>query len=96
MSSHSEPIPKAYKPWLVASIAILVGSLILLAVTVTAAFVSFGDRTTPLWLIVLGIISLLGVALGFGGFFLLMATAAYQNWRESRRIQIIPPEHPHA
>ena len=96
MPSRTEPIPKAYIPWIIASIVVLVGSLILFSVAVTAAFVSFGDRTTPLWVIVLGVLAILGVALGFGGFFLLMATAAYQNWRESRRIQIIPPEHPHA
>ena len=87
-----EPISKAYKPWIILSIAVLVGSLILLAIAVTAAFVTFGQKDVPLWVIVLGVLAMLGVALGFGGFFLLMATAAWNNWREGRRVQVLPPE----
>ncbi len=96
MSKVSEPIPRSYKPWLIASIVMLVGSLVLLAAAVIAAFVSFGDSTTPLWIVVLGVFAVIGVMLGFGGLFLLMATAAYQNWRESRRAQVMPPEHPNS
>ena len=96
MRNAADPIPRSYKPWLIVSIVVLVGSLILLSATVIAAFVSFGDSTTPLWVIVLGVFAVFGVMLGFGGFFLLMATAAYQNWRESRRVQIIPPEDRHS
>ena len=93
MAKRSEPVPKAYRPWLIISVVVLVGSLVLLAVAVAAAFVSFGDRTTPFWVIVVGALAVMGVAVGFGGFFLIMAAAAYQNWRESRRVQVIPPEH---
>jgi hypothetical protein len=92
MAERSEPIPAAYKAWLIASIAILVGSLVLLAIVVTAAFVTFNQQATPLWVIVLGAVAVFGVALGFGGFFLLMATAGYSAWRESRRVQLLPPE----
>jgi hypothetical protein len=89
-----EPIPKLYKPWLILSLVILIGSLGLFAVAVTAAFVSFGDEKTPLWVIVLGCLSVLGIGLGFGGFFLLMAMAGFQAWREGRKVRILPPEEP--
>ena len=92
MASVSQPIPRSYKVWLIASIAVLVGSLLLLAIVVCAVFFSFNQQTTPLWVIVLGVIAVLGVLLGFGGFFLLMATAGLEAWREGRRVQVLPPE----
>ena len=92
MVKRSEPIPATYKVWLIASITVLVGSLILLAIAVTAAFVTFNQKSTPLWVIVLGAFAAFGVALGFGGFFLLMATAGYQAWRQSRKVQLLPPD----
>ncbi len=87
-----EPIGKAYKPWLILSLLVLVGSLFLLAVTVSAAFVGFGEKTTPLWVIVLGVLAVLGIALGFAGFLLIMLAAGYKSWREGRHIQVLPPE----
>jgi hypothetical protein len=88
----TESLPKGYKPWLVASVAMLVLSLGLLAVAVTAAFWTFADTTAPLWVVVLGALSLLGVGLGFGGLFLLLATAGYRSFRDGRRVQVLPPE----
>jgi uncharacterized membrane protein YqhA len=88
----TESLPKAYKPWLIASLVILVGSLVLLAIAVTAAFWTFADQTTPLWAVVLGVLSLLGIALGFGGLFLMLVAAGYKSFREGRRVQILPPE----
>ena len=87
-----EPIGKAYKPYLIASLIVLVGSLVLLAGAVVGAFLSFGDKATPLWIIVVGVFAFLGVGLGFGGLFLLMGTAAWQNFQEGRRVKLLPPE----
>ena len=87
----TESLPKGYKPWLIASLVVLVGSLILLAVAVTAAFVTFQDVSAPLWVVMLGAISVLGVVAGFGGLFLLMATAGYLSWRDGRKVQVIRP-----
>lgn len=87
-----DPIPKAYKPWLILSLLVLVGSLVLLAVVVTVAFVRFDSAGTPIWLVLLGVVAVLGIALGFAGFLLLMFTAGYRSWREARRVQVLPPE----
>lgn len=88
----SEPIPKAYKPWMILSTAVLLGSFVLLAADAVGAFLSFGDTTTPLWVIVVGVIAVIGVVLGFGGLFVLLATAGFQAWRAGRRVQVLPPE----
>ena len=88
-----EPIGKAYKPWLLLSLAVLIGSLLLLGVTMTLAFLGSSTPETPLYIIVLGVVGGLGVGLGFAGFFLIMLVAGWQTWRESRRVQVIPPPH---
>jgi hypothetical protein len=88
----TDSIPKGYKPWLIASVAVLVGSLGVLAIAVTAAFWTFADTAAPLWVVALGAISLLGIGVGFGGLFLLLATAGYRSFRENRRVQVLPPE----
>ena len=87
-----ESLGKAYKPWLIASVALLVLSFILLAIDVTAIFLNFGGQTTPLWVIVLGVFAVLGIGLGFGGFFLLMAAASWKAFREGRRVQVLTPD----
>jgi hypothetical protein len=88
----TESIPKGYKVWLIASVVVLVGSLGLLAIAVTAAFWTFADTTAPLWVVALGAVSLLGIGVGFGGLFLLLVTAGYKSFREGRRVQVLPPE----
>lgn len=88
----TESIGKAYKPWLLVSLTVLIGSLMLLAVAGTVAFVGAPGGPTPLWVIVLGVVSVLGVAAGFGGFLLIMVVAGWQSWRTSRKVQVIPPE----
>jgi Na+-transporting NADH:ubiquinone oxidoreductase subunit NqrD len=80
-----ESIGKAYKPWLILSLSVLVGSLVLAGVAVIAGFSSFSASSTPLWVIVLG------VTAGFGGFFLLMVIAGWKSFREGQRVQVIPP-----
>jgi H+/Cl- antiporter ClcA len=88
-----ESLGKAYKPWLIASVAVLVASLLLLAVVGTMGFVYYADVDMPLWLNLLGVVAVLGVAIGFGGFFLMMVLASWRSFREARRVQVIPPEH---
>ena len=89
----AEPIAKAYKPWMIGSLVMLVGSLMLLAVVAGAAFVSYSQSPVPLWLVLLGVLAAGGVAVGFGGFFLLMLTAAWRSMREAKKVEVIPPEH---
>ncbi len=87
----AESIGKAYKPWLILSLVVLVGSLLMLAVVVTLAFLLYSDQDTPVWIIVLAVLSAMGVALGFGGFFLMMMVAGWRSAREARRVQVLPP-----
>ena len=88
----TESLPKGYKPWLILSLVVLVGSLVLLGVAVVAAFGIFAETSPPLWVVVLGAVAALGIAAGFGGLFLLLATAGWLSWRESRRVTLLPPQ----
>jgi len=90
----SKPLPPGYKGWIVTCLVIFVGALVLLAADVTAGFVYFDQKTTPLWVTVLGVAAVLGIALGFVGFLLIMVVAGYKNWKESQKIQVIPPARP--
>jgi len=90
----AESIGKAYKPYLMISLAVLIGSLVLLAIAGTAAFVGASGEPTPLWVIVLGVVAVLGVIAGFGGFFLLMMVAGWQSFRAARKVQVLSPERP--
>ena len=92
LRTGDDPIPAAYKPWIVASVAVLVLSLALGALAVVAAFIQFGEKSTPLWVIALGAASILGVITGFSGLFLLLATAGFRSWKDSRRVRVLPPE----
>jgi membrane protein YdbS with pleckstrin-like domain len=89
----AESIGKAYKPVLLVSVVVLVGSLGLLAIAMTVAFLSYGGEATPLWVIVLAAVGALGLGLGFAGLFLILATAGWRSWRETRRVQVISPAH---
>ena len=87
-----ESIGKRYKPWLIASLVILVGSLLSLGVVVTGMFVYFSGLDKPLWLELLFVVAALGVAVGFAGFFVMMLLAGWKSFREGRRVQVLPPE----
>jgi hypothetical protein len=89
----SKAIPDSAKKWLVASLAVLLFSLALVLGDVVAAFVYFADKTDPLWVTLLGVAGAFGVAMGFGGFFVLMVFAGWRSMRESQRVQVIPPVH---
>ncbi len=88
----AESIGKAYKPFLIASLVVLVGSLGVLAIAMTLAFLDYTGRPMPLGLTVFAVLGALGLGLGFAGFFLIMLAAAWQTWREGRRVQVIPPQ----
>ena len=51
----SKAIPASAKKWLVASLAVLLLSLVLVLGDVVAAFVYFADKTDPLWVTLLGV-----------------------------------------
>lgn len=87
-----ESVGKGYKPWIVASVVVLVGSLVLLITTVFIGFVYYSETSQPIWVVVMGVLSVLGIGLGFGGFFLLMMAAGWLSWRAGRRVQVLPPE----
>jgi len=89
----SKAIPDRAKKWLIGSLAVLLFSLVLVLGDIVAAFVYFADKTNPLWVTLLGVAGAFGVAVGFAGFFLLMAIAGWRSFREARRVQVIPPVH---
>jgi hypothetical protein len=92
-AAKSYVMPDGFKRWLIASVTVLLLSLGLALADIVAAFVYFADKTDPIWVTVLGVVAALGIALGFAGFFLLMAIAGWQSHRESKRVQVIPPVH---
>ena len=89
----SKAISNGAKKWLIVSLGVLLLSLVLVLGDIVAAFVYFADKTDPLWVTLLGVAGALGVAVGFAGFFLLMAIAGWRSLREARRVQVIPPVH---
>jgi drug/metabolite transporter (DMT)-like permease len=89
----NDSVGKAYKPWIIVSLVMLVGSIVLLGITMTVAFLYHQGTDTPVWVIVIAVLAGLGVLAGFGGFALLMFVAGWNTWRESRRVQVLPPEH---
>ena len=91
--AQSKALPDGFKGWIVASIGVLLVSLLLVLGDIVAAFVYFSDKTNPLWVTLLGVAGALGVGLGFAGLFGLMAVAGWREHRESRRVQVIPPVH---
>ena len=88
----AESIGKAYKPYLMLSLAVLIGSLALLAVVGTVAFIATAGAPVPLWVVVLAVVSVLGMMAGFGGFLLIMVVAGWQSFRAARKVQVLSPE----
>jgi membrane protein YdbS with pleckstrin-like domain len=89
----SKPLPDGFKSWIIASVAVMLVSLLLLLGDIVAAFAYFSEKTSPLWVTLLGVAGALGVALGFAGLFVLLAFAGWRSYLESKRMQIIPPAH---
>jgi hypothetical protein len=91
--AKSKALPDGFKGWIVASVSLLLVSLVLVLGDIVAAFVYFSDETSPWWVALLGAAGAFGVVLGFAGLFLLMAIAGWRSYRESKRVQIISPVH---
>jgi hypothetical protein len=91
--AKSKALPDQFKGWIVASVSLLLVSLVLVLGDIVAAFVYFSEETSPLWVTLLGVAGAFGVALGFAGLFLLMAFAGWRSHQESKRVQIISPDH---
>jgi hypothetical protein len=72
------------KGWLIASVVVLLGSLTLFVTTVVAGFVYFTQTSTPLWVTVLGVVSVLGIALGFGGLFMVLVLAGMKARKDDK------------
>ncbi len=83
--SQASPIPKAYRPWILLSLVTLVGSLLALTIVAGVAFIYFANVLTPIWLMLLGAVAAAGVALGFGGLFLLLVIAGFKSFKEDKQ-----------
>lgn len=89
--AKSKALPDQFKGWIVASVSLLLLSLALVLGDIVAAFVYFSEKTSPLWVTVLGVAGAFGVGLGFAGLFVLMAIAGWRSYQESKRVEIISP-----
>ena len=89
--AKGKSLPDGFKGWIIASVAVMLLSLVLVLGDIIAAFAYFSEQTNPLWVTLLGVAGALGVALGFAGLFVLLAFAGWRSYLESKRIEIIPP-----
>jgi hypothetical protein len=89
--NRSKALPDGFKWWIVASVSLLLVSLLLVLGDIVAAFAHFSQKTSPLWVTLLGVAGALGVGLGFAGLFVLMAVAGWRSHQESKRVEIILP-----
>jgi hypothetical protein len=89
----SKALPDGFKGWLVASLSLLLVSLLLMLGDIVAVFTYFSEKPNPLWATVLGVVGVTGIGLGFAGFFMLMTIAWWRSYRESKRVKIISPTH---
>lgn len=89
-----ESVGKRYKPWLIASVACFVLSLVLLATVVVVSFFYFGSSDAPLWATVLGVLAVLGILAGIGGLMGCMAVAGITSYRADRRARLAPLPEP--
>lgn len=81
-AEKSKAVPTGYKVWIVVSLGILLASAVLFVMTVTAGFVYFTDKTSPVWVTALGVAALAGMGLSLGGMaliFLMIATKARRS-----------------
>jgi membrane protein implicated in regulation of membrane protease activity len=87
----SNALPEGFKGWIVASVSLLLVSLLLMLGDIVAVYAHFSAKASPLWVTLLGVAGAMGVGLGFAGFFVLMAIAGWRSHRESKKVQIILP-----
>jgi hypothetical protein len=77
-------MPDGLKGWLIASVVVLLGSLALFVGSVVAGFAYFTEKTAPLWVTVVGVVAVLGIAAGFGGLLLVLVMAAAKSRKDDR------------
>ena len=75
-------MPEGLRGWLIASVGVLLVSLILFVATVVAGFAYFAEKSMPLWVTVSGVVSLLGMGLGFAGLFFVFILAATKGRKQ--------------
>jgi len=78
-------MPDGVKWWLVACVAVLVLSGMVFAAAVVGSFASFSEKTTPLWVTVVGALGMFGMGVGFAGLLLLMVVVAVRARRAEKR-----------
>jgi hypothetical protein len=81
VKTGGKAIPDSFKWWLMASTMVIVGSLLLFVVNLVAGFEFFTEKTAPLWVTVIGVVSVVGMGLGFGCLFLVFLLAALKGRR---------------
>ena len=86
VKATSKAISEGFKWWLVASTAVIVGSLVLFVVNLVAGFAFFTEKTAPLWVTVVGVVSVIGMGLGFGCLFLVFLLAALKSRRDKTAV----------
>jgi hypothetical protein len=82
---RSKAMPEGLKGWLVASLVVLLLSLLVFVVDVVMGFTYFTQKTTPLWVTVLGAAAVLGMGLGFAGIGLVFVMAVVKSRREDKQ-----------
>jgi hypothetical protein len=84
-------VPKGYRNLLIASVVVMLGSLLIFAGTVVAGFAYFTSGGSPLWLTVIGVAGILGIGLGFAGLFLVLILAGIKA-RKNEKTPAVPAE----
>jgi hypothetical protein len=79
---RSKAMPEGLKGWLVASLVILLASLLVFVIDVVMGFTYFTQKTTPLWVTAVGGASVLGMGLGFVGLCMVFLMAVVKFRRE--------------
>ncbi len=82
--ARSKALPDGLKVWLIASLVVLLSSLILFVGNIVAGFIYFTEKTPPLWVTVLGVLAVLGMAASFAGLCLVFLLAVLKARREDK------------
>jgi hypothetical protein len=69
---------------LIASVVVLLGSLVLFVGTIVAGFAYFNSQSSPLWLTLVGVVAVLGIATGFAGLLFVLILAG-MNARKNEK-----------
>jgi hypothetical protein len=78
----TKAMPDGLKGWLVVSLVVLVGSLILFAGDVSAGFAYFIAKTAPAWVTSLGVAAVIGMSVGIAGLVLVFFLTTLRSRRD--------------